>query len=212
MNPGAHSSSKGSCGLRLLSAVTASALLGGCHPIRTQALQTTVEILELTQSALNQETDYTFASRALPGALKTIEGFWIVDPDHTKPLVPILTEGYCQYATAFVEDDWERAKFKKDLDAVDDTNQQASKMFTRCFNYALKDLPAGFDKKLFGTSDDAKKEIQSIGIEYRTPFMWAAVALGGELNHNLTRVDMLAYLPVVKQMIEHVIELDKAHP
>jgi hypothetical protein len=197
--------------MRLLRVVVLLSL--ACHaPIQTQALKTTVNILQLTQPALNQESDYDFAASAIPGALKTIEGFWIVDPKDTGALVPVLTEGFCQYATAFVEDEWEIAKFAKDEARIAETNEHASKMFTRCFNYALKDLPSGFDKDLFGTPDQAKKRIDSIGIDHRTPFMWAALALGGEINHNLTRVDMLAYLDTVKQMLHHVIDLDTKYP
>jgi len=180
--------------------------------IRHSALQTTTQILTLTQPALQQDNDFDFAAAAIPGALKTIEGFWIVDPSTTSEnLLPILSEGFCQYATAFVEDQWEIAKFAKNQDAIAETNEHASKMFTRCFNYALKQLPEGFDKDLFGTPEAAKKRIDSIGIEHRTAFMWAALGLGGEINHNLTRVEMLSYLPVVKQMLVHVIELDAKH-
>ena len=64
------------------------------------------------------ESDYQMAHDAIPGALKTIEGFWIVDPDN-EDLIGILTEGYCQYGTAFVEDDWEVAKFAKQLDKIE---------------------------------------------------------------------------------------------
>lgn len=212
MNAHALRPSKGSGGLAVLAAVSA-ALLGGCHaPVRTQALKTTVQILELTQPALNQENDYVFASRALPGALKTIEGFWITDPKNTKPLLPILSEGYCQYATAFVEDEWERAKFAKQTDDADEDNERASKMFTRCFNYAMLQLPPGFQKDIFGTSDAATRRIRSTGIDDRTGLMWAAVGLGGEINHNLDNISMISYVSVVKQMLDRVVELDAQHP
>src|SRR6266566_5157911 len=79
---------------------------------------TTAKVLQRAQPSLQQESDYEMASRAIPGALKTIEGFWIVDPDN-EILTAILTEGYCQYGTAFVEDDWEIAKFAKKLDDID---------------------------------------------------------------------------------------------
>ena len=75
---------------------------------------TTAKVLQRAQPSLQQESDYEMAARALPGALKTIEGFWIVDPDN-EILTAILTEGYCQYGTAFVEDEWEIAKFAHKL-------------------------------------------------------------------------------------------------
>src|SRR5439155_15492751 len=43
---------------------------------------TTAKILVRAQPSLQQESDYQLAHDAIPGALKTIEGFWIVDPDN----------------------------------------------------------------------------------------------------------------------------------
>lgn len=172
------------------------------------AAGTTAQILVKAQPSLQMESDYELASKAIPGALKTIEGFYVADEQPA--LRTILTEGYCQYATAFVEDEWEVAKFAKNLDEVDRQNQRASKMFTRCLNYALMDLPSGFQKDLFGTPDAATKRINATGLDHRTPLMWAIVALGGMVNHNLTRVEMLSYLPIVKAGLERVVAIDTA--
>jgi hypothetical protein len=38
--------------------------------------------------------------------------------------------------------------------------------------------------------------------------MWAAFALGSIINHNLNKVEILAQLPTVRQMLLRVIELD----
>ena len=88
----------------------ASILLGlaGCQgAIQHAAAGTTAQILAKAQPALQMESDYELASKAIPGALKTIEGFYVADEQPV--LREILTEGYCQYATAFVEDEWEIA-------------------------------------------------------------------------------------------------------
>jgi TRAP transporter T-component len=178
--------------------------------IRHQAAGTTAEILAMAQPALNQESDYELAARAVPGALKTIEGFYVADEQPV--LRTILTEGYCQYATAFVEDEWELAVFAKNLDEEHNQNERASKMFARCMNYALQDLGADFQKDLFGTTDASNKRIAETGIDDRTPLMWVGVGLGGMLNHNLNSPDMLAYLPTVKAILERVVAIDKANP
>src|SRR5262245_499101 len=123
--------------------------LAGCKgTIRHQAAGTTAEILAMAQPSLQMESDYELASRAIPGALKTIEGFYVADEQPA--LREILTEGYCQYATAFVEDEWEIARFAKRLDDVAYHNERASKMFARCLNYALVDLGGSWQKDLFG--------------------------------------------------------------
>ncbi len=181
---------------------------GDTGPLQHAAAGTTAQLLAMAQPALNMESDYELAARAIPGALKTIEGFYVAD--ESPILREILTEGYCQYATAFVEDEWEVAKFAKNLDAIDEQNERASKMFARCLNYALVDLPKGTEKDLFGTPEQSNKRIAGMGLANRTPFMWAIVGLGGMVNHNLTRVEMLSMLPTVKAGLERVIAIDTA--
>ena len=188
--------------------LAASVACGETGPLQHAAAGTTASILAMAQPALQSESDYELASRAIPGALKTIEGFYVADAQPS--LRTILTEGYCQYATAFVEDEWEVAKFAKKLDEIAYHNERASKMFARCLNYALVDLPSGFEKDLFGTTDAAAKRIADTGRDHRTPMMWAIVAIGGMINHNLTRVEMLSFIPTVKLGLERVVTIDKA--
>lgn len=188
-------------------------LLSGCMSFKVnQALGPTAWVLAHAQPAMQQESDYELARMAIPGALKTVESFWIVDPSTTGDLVPVLTEGFCQYGTAFVEDDWEIAKFAKKLDEIEYHNQRASNIFSRCLNYALRSLGSRWQKELFGSPELVAKMVAETGAGQRDPLMWAALALGSMINHNLTRVEMLSYLPTVRVMIDRVIELDKAHP
>jgi hypothetical protein len=174
-------------------------------------VNTTSKVLERAQPGLQQESDYEMARQAIPGALKTVEGFWVVAPDN-KRLIKILTEGYCQYATAFVEDDMEVAQFKKDLEAVEYHHKRASNMFTRCLNYALLSLGSGWQKDIFADLEVAKKRINATGAGQRTPMLFAGLALGSIINHNLDRIEMVGYLGTVQAIMERVIELDKANP
>ncbi len=176
--------------------------------IEHQAAGTTAKIIARGQPALQMESDYELAARAVPGALKTIESFYV--SDEQPKLREILTEGYCQYATAFVEDEWEVAKFAKKLDDVEYHNARASKMFARCMNYALQDLGGAWQKDLFGTPEQAAKRINGTGKDDRLPMMWAGVGLGGMINHNLGSSEMLSYLPTVKLIMQRVIQLDGA--
>jgi hypothetical protein len=175
-------------------------------------VNTTSKVLERAQPGLQMESDYEMARQAIPGALKTVEGFWIVAPEN-KRLIKILTEGYCQYGTAFVEDDWEAAQFRKDLDAADYHNTRSSHIFTRCLNYALRSLGSRWQKEIF--ADDAAvvaKLVADTGAGQRTPMMFAGLALGSIINHNLTRIEMLSYLGTVEAIMNRVIELDTKNP
>lgn len=171
---------------------------------------TTAKVLVRAQPSLQQESDYQLAHDAIPGALKTIEGFWIVDPDNAD-LIGILTEGYCQYGTAFVEDDWEVAKFAKKLDEVEAHNARATHIFTRCLNYALKQLGERWQTDLFDTTEKVTLLVKDTGADRRNQMMWAALALGSIINHNLSRPEMLSYLSTVKLILDRVLELDRAH-
>ncbi len=172
---------------------------------------TTAHILVRAQPALNQESDYQLAHDAIPGTLKTIEGFWVVDPDNAE-LLGLLTEGYCQYGTGFVEDDWEVAKFAKKLDEIESNNARATNIFTRCLNYALRQLGERWQTDLFGAPDGVARLAHDADAGKRDALMWAALALGSIINHNLNRVELLAYQPTVKLMLDRVLEIDRSHP
>lgn len=179
----------------------------GCD-IGKITVNTTSKVLERGQPSLQMEGDYEMARQAIPGALKTVESFWIVDPDNAR-LTKILTEGYCQYGTGFVEDDWEAAKFKKDLDQIDYNNTRATHIFTRCLNYALKTLGSRWQKEIFADDQNVvTKLIKDTGKGKRFPLLFAATALGSVINHNLTRIEMIAYLPTVEAMLNRVVEID----
>src|SRR5262249_52071893 len=172
---------------------------------------TTAHILVRAQPALNQESDYQLAHDAIPGTLKTIEGFWVVDPDNAE-LLGLLTEGYCQYGTAFVEDDWEVAKFAKKLDEIEYHNARATRIFTRCLNYALRQLGERWQTDLYGPPEGVARLAHDTDPDKRDPLMWAALALGSIINHTLSSPELLAYQPTVKLMLDRVVEIDKSHP
>src|ERR1043166_6269011 len=97
--------------MRLVSiSLVVAAALAGCD-MGAFTVDTTTKVLVRAQPSLQQESDWDLAARALPGTLKTIEGFWVVNPN--EPLTNLLMEGYCQYGTGFVEDEWEQAQVKK---------------------------------------------------------------------------------------------------
>ena len=57
-------------------------------------VDTTSKVLIRAQPSLKMESDYELAARAIPGTLKTIEGFWVVHPENGI-LRALLAEGYC---------------------------------------------------------------------------------------------------------------------
>ena len=198
--------------MRLLAFLVSTAVLAGCGIGEKIAMKSTSKILLKAQPGMQMESDYDMAKAAIPGALKTVEGFWVAGPpdDARERLERILTEGFCSYGTGFVEDEWEEAKFRQDPKAVDYHNARSTNIFTRCLNYALKGLGSRWQKEIFENTEVVAKLLKDTGKGKRFQLMYAATALGSLVNHNLTRVEMIAYLGTVQAMLERVLELDKS--
>jgi hypothetical protein len=202
--------------MRLASKLATVAVLAlfSCGPYsvgENLAMKTTPKLLKRGQPSLQMESDYDMARMAIPGALKTVETFWINAPGDTT-LLSILTEGYCQYGTAFVEDDWEQAKLDKNPKMVDYYNERSTKIFTRCLNYALTMLGDRWKKEIFGDPTVVAKLVKETGKNKRFQMMFAGLALGSLINHNLSRIEMLGFLDTVTQIMNRVKELDGPNP
>jgi hypothetical protein len=197
--------------MRLPILFVSTAVLASCSLPENLAIKSTSKVLAKAQPGLQMEADYELARMAIPGALKTVEGFWVAGPpdDARVRLERILTEGYCQYGTGFVEDDWEVAKFAKDLPAIDYHNTRSTHIFTRCLNFSLQLLGKRWQKEIFESPEVVAKLLEDTGKSHRFELMYAGAALGGLVNHNLSRVEMLAYLGTVEQIMTRVIEIDQ---
>ena len=165
--------------MRLLAIAISTVLLAGCSIGENLAFKSTSKIMTRAQPGMQMESDYELAKYAIPASLKTVEGFWVAGPPDSarERLEKILTEGYCQYGTGFVEDDWEAAKFKKDLEAIDYHNTRSTKIFTRCLNYALKTLGKRWQKEIFEGPEVVAKLVKDTGKGKRFPMLMAGMAL-----------------------------------
>jgi hypothetical protein len=172
---------------------------------------TTAKVLVRAQPSLEQESDWEMASRAIPGTLKTVEGFHFVDPENER-LTKILAQGYCQYGTGFIEDEFEQAEGKHDFDAMNYHAQRATKAYFRCMNYSLDLLGSGWKKAIVGDLDGVKRQAAATGQSNRDALMWAAIGLASAINYNRDDIQLIANLPKARVMIERVVELDEKHP
>ena len=183
--------------------------LGGCD-LQKFTANSTSDVLIRAQPSLQMESDYELAARAIPGALKTIEGFWVVSPDNVN-FLNILMEGYCQYGTGFVEDEVEQAEIRKDFDAVEYHQARATKMFIRCMNYALLRLGKKWKEELFGSDEQVRAILARAGKSQRIPLMWVAVGLASAINNNKDRVEMMGYLDTAKLILARLVEIDEKY-
>lgn len=178
----------------------------GCD-VTKLAVNSTSKVLVKAQPSVKQEADYEMAARAIPGSLKTVEGFHVAVPEN-KRLTRILAEGYCQYGTAFIEDEWERARIAKDFEAADYHSARATKAFIRCMNYALELLGNKWQEKIFGPAAELAPLVSGAGRDDRFALMWAAVGLASSINQNKDDIAMVSHLPKAKMMLERVAALD----
>jgi hypothetical protein len=172
-------------------------------------VNTTSKVLVRAQPAIRQEADYEMAARAIPASLKTVEGFHVVNPDN-ESLTRILAEGYCQYATGFVEDEWEVAELDKKFDEAEYHAQRATKMYLRCMGYGLELLGGDWSKAIAGEVESFRSKVAGAGADERDGMLWTAIGLGGAINQNKDDIALISHLPKARALLERVVQLDDA--
>jgi hypothetical protein len=182
----------------------------GCD-IGKLTVNTTSKVLTRGQPSMKQESDFLLAQRAIPGSLKTVEAFHYVDPENER-LALILAEGFCQYASGFIEDEWEIATFAKDFDGIEEHSVRATKSFTRCLGYAIEILGKNYEKALWGPVDAFENAIKKVDKDKRSALMWTAVGLAGSINQNKHEPEMVVHLPKAQIILKHLVAMDDANP
>jgi hypothetical protein len=154
-----------------------------------------------------QESDVELARAAIPGALKTVEGFHIANPKNWK-LTAMLAEGYCSYTTGFVQDEWEVAQMEDRYEDAEALRARASRLFLRCMNYGMELLPSKWEKAMMGDIAGVLALVKKAGKSQIRGMFWTALGLGSAINMNRDDIELIAHLPKAKAMLERVIELD----
>lgn len=203
-------SNRGAARLRtiLMLSVATTVGLAGCNMAKL-ALGTTSKIVKKGAPSMKAESDYEMAARAIPGSLKTVEAFSITDPSNMR-LISTLAEGYCQYGSGFVEDEWEMAKIRKDFEARDYHARRAVKMYVRCLNYALRMINSKkFTAAILGDDmDEVQNRVNKLGNSDRDAMLFVAMALGSAMNVD-KRPGLLKHRGKVEILVNRVVELDK---
>ena len=174
-------------------AVVAS--LAGCD-IGKITVNTTSKVLARAQPCLQQESDYEMARRRSPARSRPSRASGSSTPSNER-LIKILTEGYCQYGTAFVEDDWEVAKFARTSTPIEYHNDARDQHL-----HALPQLRAQDARQALAegavraTTEHGRRSCSTDDrpAASASPLMFAGLALGSIINHNLTRIEMIAYI------------------
>jgi len=179
-----------------------------CIDTASLAVESTSKVLLRAQPALKMEPDYDLAALAIPASLKTVEGFHLAKPDNPI-LVGILAEGFCQYATGFIEDEWERAGVAGDLDGQAYQAKRATKSYFRCMNYGLRMVPKSWAKTVEGAPAPFIEAVNRTGWKHRDGMQWVGIGLAGAINYNKDDIEMVAlHLDKAIAILQRVVALD----
>ncbi len=198
--------------LPLLTSLFATAGAAGCIDVGAMAVGTTTQVIARGSLAMKMESDYKLAQQSIPASLKTLETFHIADPNN-KQLIGLLAESYCQYASAFAEDDWEIAQYEqRDFDRAEKEAERTTKMYVRCTNYGLMLLGKQWQNKLYEADNDTVIAMANkVGRKQRDALLWTAVGLGGSIYMNKGNMSLVTQAPAVRIMLERVIAIDEKH-
>jgi len=132
--------------MRLAAAILA--LLAGCASfIDNKAASSTLKILEKSQEAAARLGDVQLAREALPSGILQLEAFALAYPDHTQFRV-MHADAVCNYAVAFVFDDWEDASLTNRTADATKIAARLDGLLATCVS-ANKALPASTRRDLW---------------------------------------------------------------
>ncbi len=183
-------------------------LAGSCIDTKRIAVKTTAQVLQRGQAALKMESDYEHAARAMPTTLKSVESFHVAYPD-IRPLTMLLAEGYCQYGSGFVEDEWEEAYMVRgDLAQADAVAERASKMYTRCSNYGIELLGERWRGVLAANLPEVRTLARDAGRGDREGMLWLTLGLVSTVNLNLEKPRLLPLVAFAQLLLERLVVMD----
>lgn len=181
---------------------------GGCSPKKT-AIRYAADALSQSGSSTvwSGDDDPQLVGDAMPFALKTMESLLASQPDHVG-LHTSLASGFTQYAYAFVH---QQADFAEDesLAKAQAGWERARKLYDRARLYALRGLDLqhpGFSQAF---RKDARAAVKQLEVEDMELAYWAGAALGAEITLSKDQPDLIAELPAVGLLMEHLLALDE---
>jgi hypothetical protein len=120
--------------------------LVGCSGfIERRAASTTYGILAKSTEVAKRQSDLELARAALPGGILQLATFALAYPDH-RGFRTLHADAVCQYAVAFIFDDWEDAKLRgRDAEAEQITARLGS-LLSSCVESNIALLPPAWQK------------------------------------------------------------------
>ncbi len=145
-------------------------------------------------ASIHEESDLELADRAIPAGIKMLEGLLKSDPENPDLLLP-LSEGLCNYAFSFIEDE---------------NPERASKLYLRGRYYATRAMAAmGGPSDLTGlTQEKFKNALASVPDSAMPAMYWTGRCWAGWLMLNLDDLEALVDISKLERAMERVLEWD----
>lgn len=178
--------------------------------IEQRAVQSTVSMIGRTRAAMAQEGDPVLVREATPSGIKTLEGFYLIDP-HNRDLLALLAESYCQYAAGFLQDDWEAAIMVGQAAQADVIRARARIHLSRCISYAVRLLDRAWLDTIYRDPDGLIALAERARRRDVPGMFWVALGLGTMIGMDPMDPSLSVYLPAVQTLLERVIALDEGH-
>jgi hypothetical protein len=192
--------------------------VSGCS-MRQIALNQTAAVLKDALPAFEREWDYELASQALPGSIKTIEGFLVSAPKNADLLL-LLSRAYGAFGLAILEDRYEREKIaaaardEDDSPAVERLRTRVKEMYLRAHRYGLRLMEtrkSGFRAAFKKGREALKNQLAACDKGDVPALFWTTMPLATALNIGRDDVTLIAVVPKIKVVMKRIIELDEGY-
>ncbi len=193
--------------LLLLFPLTGSA--AGC--LQRLAIDQTAELLRSGGMAVNEETDYEYASQAIPSGLVTTQGLWSNARD-SRTLLLLLAQNYSGYSFGFIEELAEAAAVRGDEEESQRQYRRARRFYLRGRRYGLYLLELdheGFNAQMRRPLAEFERYLHEEMDEDDVPALfWTAYGWASAINVSRDDMAMIADLPIAQALVQRVFELD----
>jgi hypothetical protein len=173
-------------------------------------VDSTAPVLKRASASFDAESDVTLAREALPGNLKTIDGFLAVRPEQPD-LLELTALAYVQYAFGFLEDDLE-ALPPGDSPRRRELVTRCTDLYDRAYDVGLRHV--ALDRAEVraiarqGSLDALAPALQKVGKDAVPGLNWAGLALASAINLHRDDIERVAELPRAVALLERAYQLD----
>jgi hypothetical protein len=176
-------------------------------------VDSTAPVLKRASASFDAESDVALAREALPGNLKTIDGFLSVRPEQPD-LLELTALAYVQYAFGFLEDDLE-ALPPGDSPRRRELVARCTDLYDRAYDIGLRRVALERAEirtiARQGKLDALAPALAKVDREAVAGLNWAGLALASAINLHRDDIERVADLPKAVALLERAYQLDRAY-